>query len=253
MKRAYIHMMTICAVFLLALVTLAVSFAAGDIGISPDQKDQLKTLATSMRQKSMHERAELMRARRDLFEAYRSYDLDEKKVKSALDRIASSQLDLLNMHLENQIALRRILNSSQFQRFQSHVGRHPSGSFMGEVGPENILLERLSDRDALENLGLNSDQVRRLRDTLQWPQRRKVMEKLRRDSRDMLELYSQYDLDVSAAKKLISSIHDSQTELLALNRKSQEAIRSILTPAQFQNLQDQIEKRMRNRPKPRGK
>ena len=71
------------------------------------------------------------------------------------------------------------------------------------------------------------------------------MSRLEGDSRQMIELYRRYDLDAAAARKLIESIHASQQDLASLNLKSQQALRSVLTQAQFQTYSSAIAQKMR--------
>lgn len=217
-------------------------------GITPLQKEQLKDLAAEAKRKAMRERNDLRRARMDLFQIYKSYDMDERKAKAALAVINNAQLNLLNLHLQNQIELRQILNEQQFKVFKKRMTKFRNHS-MGVMPPRaEQLLENLPDREMLKSAGISREQLRKSSMTLN-PKREKikVIEKLRRDSIKMMELYSNYDLDTQTARKLIQSIHDSQSDLSELNHKKQQNLRSLLTESQFVQVRDKIEKKMREK------
>jgi len=237
----------IAALVLAALIPASCAWA-GPVDVSPAQRDQLKELASETREKTRQVRDEVVRARTDLFQTYRSYDLDERKAKAAIERVGKSQLALLNLHLDNQIALRRILNESQFSEFCRKMSRHSGGAEAGMFSPHKEgPLEGLPDKDMLEAIGATPDQGRRIRQFGDSGERKTIIDKLRRDSRQIIELYSRYDLDVAAARKLIDSIHQSQMDLAAANHKSQQALRSVLTEQQFDRLQEEISKRIKAR------
>ena len=232
-------------ILVLAGLILAACAWAGPVDVSPAQKDQLKALASDMREKTMRVRRELMAARMDLFQVYRVYDLDDRKARALIDKIGKSQSALLNLHLDNQIALRRILNEPQFNEFCRRMKRF-GGHMMGLLGPhEEGFPDKVPDKDTLEAIGATPDQGRRIWRTTDAQEKKTVVEKLTRDSKQIGELYSRYDLDVAAARKLIDSIHQSQMDLAAANHKSQQTLRSVLTQQQFDRLQEEISKRVK--------
>lgn len=214
--------------------------------LSREQKQHLKTLAMETRSRTETERENLRRARMELFNVYQGYSLDERKAKAAQNRISTAQLDLLNSHLDNQIRLRAVLSREQFLDFRRLIERH-RGRGMGGLGPpEDAGVDRLPDRQMLENLGLRPDQRKRaaaLGDPMR--DRAKLIEALRRASKQMIDIYGEYDLDKAAAKKLIEQIHRGQGELAALTHKEQQALRSVLTPTQFAQLKDLTARRIR--------
>lgn len=228
---------------------LASSMAVNATGISERQKDQLKNLAFETRQKTDRGRDELMRTRMELARIYRAYGLDERKARAALEKVGKAQLMLLNLHLENQVAVRGILSEEQFSEFWRRMsGRMGDPGMAAMPPPEDAAMDRLPDVEMVRSLGLSPDQERRIRPLVgPGPQRMRVQERLRRESAQMIGLYSRYDLDEPAAKRLISSIHGSQTELSILNLKRQQELRAVLTEEQFERLVSEIDKRIRAR------
>ena len=91
----------------------------------------------------------------------------------------------------------------------------------GSEGP----LDKPFDKKMLEVLRLSPSQKKRasaLRGP--HPRRTKVVDRIRRDSRGMLDLYKNYDLDESKARRLIESIHASQVELGKINLERVTAV-----------------------------
>lgn len=216
--------------------------------LSPAQKDRLKALAGETRDRTERAREELRRARMELGTVFGAYNLDDKKARSAQERVSKAQLDLLRTHLDNQVEIRHVLSRYQFEQFNQILSRKTHGGPMGEfhhfdeAGPGFLLDGRL-----LSELDLSADQSKRLRSLLKEPERRKLFEKIANDSRQMIALYQRYDLDVSAARRLIESIHSTQQDLAALHLRSQQALRSVLTPSQFERYQNALAEKMRSR------
>ncbi len=246
MRHTLFSRIQICFV-VLAAIAIAGAAGAGEMGISPEKREQMKSLAMDMRRSSVRQREELMRARWALFQVYRDYDLDDRKAAAAQERVARSQRDLLIAHLNHQLAIRRILNRDEFDRFWSHISAKGGGPMLGGQWHEEGSLDRLLDKVPLDRLGLSPEGIRTIKNDQLWPRRRKAMESLKRDTRKLIELYSDYDLDAGAARKLIDSIHDSQQELAALSHKRQQALRSVLTSGQFERLSAELGKRMQER------
>lgn len=223
----------------------AAAVRAEPAGISDSQKDQLKSMAMETRRKSQAERDVIRRARADINAAYADYKLDEHKVKAALNRIRPAQKRLLELHLDNQIELRKILSEQQFQRFSEMTRRMMSGH-KEFAGRDEMMRDRWPDKDMLTLLGLGDDHMRRIRAAMSPENRSKgTFEKMRQDSRKMLEMYSRYDLDSAAARKLIDSIHQAQIDHSEYNLKRQQLLRSILTESQWQRLQKMLDERAR--------
>ena len=214
-------------------------------GVSPGQKDRLKALAAQTKDRAERARDEMRRARMDLFQVYQSYNLDERKVKAARERVGKTQLNLLNMHLNDEIALRGLLSESQFSELSGRMGKR-----MGESHQrEHSFGEHLPDSDMLRSLGLSPDQAKRLKKAVGPEQETiQVIEKLQRDIKQLFDLYAQYNLDATAAKKLIAGIHESQHRLSDLHHKREIATRQVLNEDQFNQLSALMVERMRNRP-----
>lgn len=250
MKQAKSYLIGTCLCILLTAGPLQALHAAGDVRLSPEQREQLKSLASEIRTKTIRERGRLMQARRELLDAYRDYDMDERRVRVATGKVNESQLDLLNLHLENQTALRRILSKDQIDAFCSRMKGRGGGPMIGMSHHEEGPLDRLPDRHTMESLGLNQDQMKQIWKLAASPERRRAIDDLRRDSRRVAELYSRDDLDTAAAKRLIDSIHRTQITLSELTHKRQQALRHILTKQQFERLMDNLAKHLRHRTRP---
>ena len=203
--------------------------------VTAQQKNQLRKLAMNAGRNIQAQRRVLRQSRRDLFRLYMNYRLDEHRIRTDLDKIHVSQVRLLNIHLESQIALRRILTQNQFSVFIGAVEkrhqRHPRA-----VGKGAFAANLFTDR-AINSAGLNPAQRKRmLLLARQMNRRRLIVGRLRQSVDQMIGLYSRYKLDIPAAKKLINKIHLLQLRLSEMNHKRQSELRSIVTEAQFQRL-----------------
>ena len=231
-------------------IAMAVGLCAGcladaKLDISESQKDQLKALAANTRDRTGRERDALRRARAELLKAYSTYDIDEHKVKAACDKVSAEQLSLLSIHLDNEIALRGIFTSDQFQAFRNMMKTRMRDPQMHLLAPpEEAVLDRLPDKQMLDSLGISADQRKRLDAT---SRNGSAIEGLKNASKQLLDLYSAYDLDSAAARKLIDSIHRKQGYLLMLQRHRQKDIRHVLSEDQFKTLQQEIAKRVSER------
>ncbi|MDH7601384.1 MAG: hypothetical protein QHI38_04475 [Armatimonadota bacterium] len=234
----------IVTVSLILAVFSAVLAEPGSVTAS--QREQLKSLAAEMRDKTRRVRDELMRGRMDLFAAYQSWDLNEQRVRQAISRISRAQSALLNLHLENQLALRRILNSEQFAELSRQVVRHWGHGHKGRFGPfEESPLDRLPDKAMLDAAGVSPEQARKILQFSDSPRRQAIIDRLQRYSKQLIDLFSSYDLDTATARRLIDKIHDCQSELLELNLEKQQVLRSVLTREQFEKLRIEMSKRFR--------
>ena len=245
MKRTHFSITTWFMTMVISMMLITSSaFADGALNrLTPHQKDQLKALATDTRAKTRHERENLRHARKDLWQAYSSFNLDEHKVKSTQTRIAASQLNLLNLHLENEIALRGVLTQDQFQSFRRNMAKRMRGREKLTAPPQVAAIDKLLNKDVLNSIGLNKDQARRIMQKMKpTPEKIKVFESLRRNSKQLLDLYSTYTLDPVSAKKLISSIHENQTTLVHFQNSRQKFLRTMLTQDQFEKLTQEIKK-----------
>ena len=230
-------------IWVLVMVALSAACAAdSELAISESQKDQLKALASNTRDRTGRERDALRRARGELLQAYSNYDLDEHKARAARDKVSAAQLNLLNIHLDNEIALRDILTSDQFQAFRNLMKRRMRDPQMLVLSPpEDAILDKLPDKQMLDLLGIPAEQRKRLEPA---SGNIKAIQGLRDSSKQLLDLYAAFDLDSAAARKLIGSIHRRQAYLLMLQHYRQKAIRQILSESQFQTLRQEIAKRI---------
>lgn len=232
-------------VFAMALGLGARCLADFKPDISETQRDQLKALASNTRDRVGREREALRRARMELLKAYSTYALDENKVKAACDKIGAAQLSLLNIHLDNEIALRDILTEDQFKAFREMMRRHMRDpQMLLLVPPEEAVLDRLPDKKMLDSLGIPAAKRKRLDTTFK---NTKAIEGLRTSAKQLLDMYSNYDLDSTAARKLIDRIHRTQSYLLMLQRFRQQEIRRVLTEDQFKKLKEEIDERLSER------
>ena len=240
MNLLFRHISILVGLFLITGVCVA---SAEADGISDSQKDQLKTLAANTRQRTIREHESMRRARHDLLQIYSNYPIDERKAKIAHDKINASQLSLLNIHLNNEIALRNLLTSDQFKQFRSMMKRHTGNARPLVVAPpEEDILDRWPDKQMLDSLGVSEANQKRLQ-----PANVKLIAELRSSSRQLLDRYAEYSLDTDNCKKLISNIHSKQVELLKLQYRRQHTIRQVLSVDQFRQLQREIAKSMSKR------
>jgi Spy/CpxP family protein refolding chaperone len=219
--------------------------AERDLDISSSQKDQLKALAANTRDRTGRERDSLRTARTELVQAYSSYTIDWHKLNATWEKISSAQLTLLNIHLDNEIALRNILKAEQFNALRDMMKRHMRDREMLVIVPPEVdILNRLPDKRMLDALGVPADKQKQLENE---PAGGKAIQELRESSKQLLDLYSNYTLDSAAARKLIDSVHQKQASLLRQQNHRQRQIRKVLTQDQFQKLQQEVAKRMSER------
>lgn len=230
--------------------------AAGpDLDISSSQKDQLKALASHTRDRTSRERDALRQARTELMRVYSTYGINYGKLKTTWEKIGSAQMSLLNIHLDNEVAIRNILKQEQFKTLRSMMKRRLRDREVHFVAPPEIdVLDRWPDERMLDDLKVSEEKRKLLQPD---PAKEKTTEELRRTTKQLLELYSNYDLDTAAAKKLIGTIHRKQTLLLLQQTRRQRLVRAVLTQEQFKELQQQIRKKIAEReskpwPKPKN-
>lgn len=231
---------------LIALAGVVISSAAGAQRLSPDQKERFKALAATTERKLRVERENLKVARTDMVRISMEYRFDTKKAQIARSRIEESQRSLLEIHLDNQVEMRRILNSTQFADFKRIMGKK-FGAHDGMIPPnQEMMLDKIPDRQMLEAARLSEEQKRKLGPKIGFtPERKKLMDSIQNDTRKMLDLYAEYNLDVNAARKLIDSIHRSQVAMGKLNEDRQEALRDVLTESQFDRLKNVMMERIK--------
>lgn len=230
---------------------LAVALASAAIGapteLRPAQKDRLKSQAFKTREKMESARRDLWRARMELAGIFGSYALDEKKARAAQERVSKHQLDLLNLHLDSQIEIRRVMTAEQFERFAQMFIRGKHGGSMGGFHPsDGPGIDWFPDGNALRSLSLTPEQTRKLSTVLgPTPERKKLIDRIEDDSRLMIRKYQKYELDAADARKIIASIHAAQRDMASLNLKTQQNLRAVLTQAQFEKYRDDMARRIK--------
>ena len=231
-------------------LTLVLAFASAsaadtDLNISSSQKDQLKALASNTRDRTGREREALRTARRDMLQTYSTYKFDWHKAKDARERISSAQLSLLDVHLDNEIALRNILKEDQFKSLRDMLKKRVRDRHVLMIVPrEADILNRIPDKQMLDDLKIPADKQKQLATTDDYD---KAVDELRQASESLLGLYANYTLDSAAARKLIDTVHKKQVALLWQQQNRQRLIRRILTQDQFQKVAEEITKRMSER------
>lgn len=243
----HMNKIRIQAIIIIALLFVSVA-AQAQREISPRQKEQLKSALIDMKHKTERERDALRKSRMDLFLAYQKYDMDERKIKMLQAQISESQLNLLNIHLDNQLELRDILNESQFTEFQrlmrQEIGGNPGMIVMPP--PEDAIHDKFPDANMVDDLKLTTDQRRKIQPLIgPGAGKTKLFEKVRKNAKQMIEEFSKYNLDTAEVKKLIASIHQDQEDLASLNFKRQQALRQVLNEDQFSRLMTMITEKFR--------
>lgn len=235
----------------IAIITCPACVADGKPELSDNQMDQLKSLATNTRYRIGRERDALKRARMELLKVYYAYNLNENGVNVGNKKVSDAQLSLLNVHLDNEIAMRNILTESQFQHFRLMMKRRMRNPQTHVLAPpEEAIFDRLPDKQMLDSIAISAEQRKRLNSTLHNTD---AINSLRTSSKQLLDLYSNYNFDTAAARKLINGIHSKQIDLLRLQHKRQQQIRTILSEKQFKLLQQEIAKKLsEHRPQMRG-
>lgn len=231
-------------ILVLTLLISGACAAESSLDISSSQKDQLKALASNTRDRTARERDSLRQARAELVRIYSSYKIDWGKLKTTWTKTSSAQVSLLNIHLDNEIAIREILKPEQFKKLREMMKRRVRDRDVFVVAPPEIeILDRLPDKAMLESLGVPDEKQKQL-DGLGTG---KTIQELKESSKELLKLYSNYSLDSADARKLINVVHQKQATLLKQQNQRQRLIRQILTPEQFQKLQQEIAKKMAQR------
>lgn len=226
------------AMFVIVLPTSALAQRGGDsfhsrINPTPEQKEKLQAYKRDSREKTRQLSSDLRSARKDLFTQLRNYKLDQRKAIDTAQRVGDLQKDLLNAKLDNQIALRRILTSEQFDRLRSAVRG---------MGVEHEGLGRSrGDKDftgSVSELGLSKNQQDRIKLLFQKSAASgsTLMNQLTNDSQELRKLYMSYNLDQKHARSLISSIANTRSQMLKSMVARQQQLRSILSEQQFNAL-----------------
>lgn len=243
MKSSAITLKIWITVLVLSLMTASAAICAT---ISEDQKNELKELAVQTREKTQSERQHLTRARQELLDIYSKYDLNESKAKSAIGKVQQSQLKLLNIHLEHQTGIRKILSSSQFTGFRERIGNKMRDRGNGQT--DRMDTDIYADKSLLDGLNLSAEKKQKAQSKLGELAKRRanMIGSMHSNFKRMMDLYADYELDASAAKRLIAKTHKLQSELMELSLKRQQAIRSLLTETQFNTFMGRVNSKMKS-------
>jgi len=228
------------------MLMLLCANAFAQLGISPAQKEKLRDLMETARRDSMASRIKLMEKHRQLSRIYAEYNLNIPAAKALNREINEIQLRLLNINLDSQIGIRRILNRDQFEKFGKMM-HHPKprrglGGVIEDGRHFNI------NPKELDPLGLTDPQRQSLKRL--WNKKgdsplaagRKIREK----SEELEALYGGYDLDSRRASSLIREVNAAQMELLESRLQLQADLRQILTEDQFNQMKESFAEKMKN-------
>ena len=89
--------------------------------LDPGQKERFTQFETTSRDKKKKLIDQIRDLRHQLWDAYQAYNLDTKRVKALNRELNKVQQDLLRLHYDEQIELRKILTADQFARLQAAI------------------------------------------------------------------------------------------------------------------------------------
>ena len=231
----------------LAVLLAVTGSAVWALDLSADQKQKMKAIGMSARATIESQRKTLRSARMDLVDAYKVYKLDDHKAQDAMSRIGAAQKALLESQLDDQTKIRQVLSAEQFADFQKMISsrmRHP-GVAIEPPFEEKALEEELAGAMPAASK-LSPEQTKAAdRITRVGQRRQEAMGRMRESSQQLADLYSKFDLDPKAARKLIDAIHHDQMALMWMAHRRQQAIRAVLTEDQFNALGQAIEQRLK--------
>ncbi len=93
------------------------------IGITRDQQRRIEALYEDADEEKREIRRRLGDLYRDLDQAYDYYDFDRGRVRNLIGQVGGLQRRILDLHLNNEERLRRILSREQFGRLRTHLRR----------------------------------------------------------------------------------------------------------------------------------
>lgn len=103
--------------------------------LNPNQKGKFDAFRTKSRAAKKKLLDQLNDVRHQLWNVYQSYDLDFKQAQRLNAELNKIQQDLLKLHFDEQIELRKILTKSQFDRLQAAIRQQhggPHGPWSGD-------------------------------------------------------------------------------------------------------------------------
>jgi len=92
--------------------------------LDPQQKAKFTAFENESRDKKKKLISQVRDLRHQLWTAYQSYNLDIKHVKALNRDLNRVQQDLLKLHFDEQVQLRKILTAEQFARLQAAIKEH---------------------------------------------------------------------------------------------------------------------------------
>jgi Spy/CpxP family protein refolding chaperone len=209
------------------------------LNLTPAQREALKKYIGASRAKMTDARNDLRSARMDFFRQMRQYRVDDSKVQDTVRRIGVSQRRLLQVVLENQLGLRRILTRTQFvqlgdaiksRRAQEKREEHGGPGMWQGFGASNV--------GDINRLGLTDDQKKRIGRLFDSSSTatKAAATRLQTEMRTMRGLYLSYDLDRKRVNAQMDRVADAERGFLRQTINRQVELRKILTEDQFETL-----------------
>ena len=190
-------------------------------------------------------RKNLMDRRSQLMRVYGEYNLSAEKARSLNREINDLQSRLLDVNLDSQLVVRRILDREQFANFaqlmrRQGAGRDPDDEIEGgkeiPFGPKR-------------GGGLGPPRPRhgdteRIRQRIKQPPWAAV-QTIRAKRAALEALYQYYDLDEQKARAIVRDLNNAQMQLLETRLHLQIELRHNLTEDQFNRLRDRMADKMK--------
>ncbi|MBW3625838.1 MAG: hypothetical protein KY468_20795 [Armatimonadetes bacterium] len=95
--------------------------ASAQSDLTADQKTRLRAVMEDARRDTRHMYDQLRRARVQLGDLYKSYNLDERRIRDTVRWMNRIQNDLQFRHLQTQREIRRIVNPAQFEELKKNM------------------------------------------------------------------------------------------------------------------------------------
>lgn len=208
------------------LLSLVIFLSANYCNASSDNAERLKEGIKKYQTETYKIRNNIFQARKELCDIYSTYDYDSYRVNILIEKISSLQKDLLDLHLQHQLLMRKYLDSEKFYKLHRAIKNSKGAALKSNV--EDDLLPEFTKN-------FNKENYRRHRNNSQsdiMP----VVNNLRNNTKKLIDLFSKYDLDITQAKKTIDYLHAGQKKLLEIINNKQVEIRKNLTKEEFEKL-----------------